>query len=99
LSVILGVAILSGGYDIISSRLHDQLQVLALFSVPVIFVLVLTGFILGLIDWLKARKALCRASRMTVAATILNLISMILWIIMAIVTWILFIQNIGGMMA
>ena len=75
---IVGPIVLSGGHDIISSRLHDQLAFLALLSVPLIPVLLLIGSVLGIIAWRTERKASGRPSRMAVVATFLNLISFLL---------------------
>ena len=80
---VLGILILSGGMDIISSRLHDRLQVLALLSLPFVFVLVLVGFVLGLWDWLVARARRKSPSRLAVAATLLNLASVVLGVLAA----------------
>lgn len=70
---IIGPIVLSGGYDIISSRLHDQLAFLALLSIPFIFILLAIGSILGILGWRAARRASVPPSRMTVVAVCLNL--------------------------
>jgi len=67
-----GVAVLSGGYDLISSRLHDQLAALALLSLPFTLVLAVAGSALGILDWRTARKAARPPARATVAAAVLN---------------------------
>jgi len=85
LADILGVIVFSGGYVLISSRLFDRLQVVSYLSLLPVFVLVLVGFVLGLLDWRKARKASCRPSRMTVVATVLNSISVAIWILLGVV--------------
>lgn len=75
---IIGPIILSGGHDIISSRLHDQLAFLALLSVPFIFILLVIGSVLGILGWRAARKASVRPGRMTVVAAYLNLSSLLI---------------------
>jgi hypothetical protein len=51
----------------------DQLAVIALVSVPLIFVLLVIGAVLGTLDWRAALKTSRRPSRMTVAAASLNI--------------------------
>lgn len=70
---IIGPIILSGGHDIISGHLHDQLAFLALLSVPFVLILLVVGSVLGILGWRAARKASVRPSRMTVVAACLNL--------------------------
>ena len=74
---IIGTIFLSGGYDVVSGRLHDQLAVLALLSVPFILVLLAIGSILGILGWHAEHKASGRSSRMTVVAACLNLASLL----------------------
>ena len=74
---IIGTIFLSGGYDVVSGRLHDQLAVLALLSVPFILVLLAIGSILGILGWHAEPKASGRSSRMTVVAACLNLASLL----------------------
>jgi hypothetical protein len=78
---IIGPIFLSGGYDVISARLHDQLAVLALLSVPFIFILLVIGSILGILGWRAARRASGRPSRMTVVAACLNLALLLIGIL------------------
>ena len=75
---IIGPIILSGGHDIISGRLHDQLAFLALLSVPFILILLVIGSVLGILGWRTARKASGRPSRMGVVAACLNLASLLI---------------------
>ena len=75
---IIGPIILSGGHDIISGRLHDQLAFLALLSVPFILVLLAIGSVLGILGWRAEHKASGRSSRMTVVAACLNLASLLI---------------------
>lgn len=70
---IIGPIILSGGHDIISGRLHDQLAFLALLSVPFILILLVIGSVLGILELRAARRASVRPTRMTVVAACLNL--------------------------
>jgi hypothetical protein len=78
---IIGPIILSGGHDIISARLHDQLAVLALLSVPFILILLSVGSVLGTMEWRAARKASLRPSRMTIVAACLNLALLLIGIL------------------
>jgi len=78
---IIGPIFLSGGYDVISGRLHDQLAFLALLSVPFILVLLAIGSVLGILGWRAARKTSGRASRMTVVAACLNLALLLIGIL------------------
>lgn len=75
---IIGPIILSGGHDVISGRLHDQLAFLALLSVPFVLILLVVGSVLGILGWRAARKASGRPSRMTVVAACLNLASLLI---------------------
>ncbi len=78
LADIVGTIFLSGGSDVIDSRLHDQLAVLACLSVPFILILLAIGSVLGTLEWRAARKASGRPSRMTVVAASLNLASLLI---------------------
>jgi hypothetical protein len=89
----LGILVLSSGMDVISSRLHDQLQVLATLSLPLVFILVIAGFVVGLLDWVRARKGHTSPSRLTVAATLLNLASVVLGLLAA--GWLLWMVSYG----
>ncbi|MDH4240261.1 MAG: hypothetical protein OEW48_11930 [Phycisphaerae bacterium] len=70
---IIGPIILSGGHDIISGRLHDQLAFLALLSVPFILILLVIGSVLGILELRAARRASVRPTRMTIVVACLNL--------------------------
>lgn len=78
---LVGPCLLSGGHQIISDRLHDQLAVLALLSVPLILALLAIGAFLGMLDWYAARKASLRPSGMTVVATCLNVVFIVIAIV------------------
>jgi hypothetical protein len=78
---IIGPIFLSGGYDVISARFHDQLAVLALLSVPFILILLAIGSVLEILGWRAARKASGRPSRMTVVAACLNLALLLIGIL------------------
>ena len=78
---IIGPIILSGGHDVISGRLHDQLAFLALLSVPFIPILFVVGSVLGILEWRAVRKASVRPSRMTVVAACLNLALLLIGIL------------------
>ncbi len=76
---IVGPIVLSGGHDIISGRLHDQLAFLALLSVPCILIpLLVIGSRVGILGWRAEHKASGRPSRMAVVATCLNLVSLLI---------------------
>ena len=70
---IIGPMLLSSGHLVISGRLHDQLAVLAVLSVPLMLVLLAIGCVLGMTEWYSARNALRPLSRITIAATVLHL--------------------------
>lgn len=78
---IIGPIFLSGGYDVIGSRLHDQLAVLAVLSVPLILVLLAIGSVLGMIEWRTASKASRCPSQVTVVAACLNLALLVIGIL------------------
>jgi hypothetical protein len=78
---IIGPIFLSGGYDIISSRLHDQLAFLAVLSVPFILILLVVGSILGILEWRAARRASVPPPRITVIAACLNLTLLLIGIL------------------
>ena len=75
---IIGPIVLSGGHDIISSRLHDQLAFLALLSVPLIPILLLIGSVLGILGWRTAHNTSGRSKRIAIVATCLNLTSLLI---------------------
>jgi hypothetical protein len=75
---IIGTIFLSGEYDVVSARLYDQLQVLALLSMPFILVLLVIGSVLGILGWRAEHKASGRSSRMTVVVACLNLASLLI---------------------
>jgi hypothetical protein len=78
---IVGPVLLSSGGSCgieLDGRLHDQLQFLALLSVPLVFILLAIGAVLGTMQWRAARKASRRPSRMTVVAASLNLASLLI---------------------
>jgi hypothetical protein len=79
---ITGPMVLSSGHQIISGRLHDQLAVLAVLSVPLMLAFLAIGSVLGMMDWLAARKAARRPSRMTVVTTVLSLAFLFLGVIL-----------------
>jgi glucan phosphoethanolaminetransferase (alkaline phosphatase superfamily) len=87
---IIGTFFLSGGYDVVSVSLHDQLQVLALLSVPFILVLLAIGSVLGILGWRAERKASGRSSRMTVVAACLNLASLLIGTLLILVALVFF---------
>lgn len=78
---IVGPIFLSGGHDVISARLHDQLAVLSLLSVPFILILLAVGSVLGILGWRAARRASGRPSQMTVVAACLNLALLLIGIL------------------
>jgi hypothetical protein len=75
---IIGPMLLSSGHLVISGRLHDQLAVLAVLSVPLMLVLLAIGFVLGMTEWYSARKALRPLGRITIVATVLHLVLLLL---------------------
>jgi hypothetical protein len=87
LADVLGVLFLSSGRDIISSRLHDQLQIVALLSLPLVLLLSLIGFVLALIDFVNARSGAPRRGRFSAPAMGLNLIWICAFIALALYVW------------
>jgi hypothetical protein len=75
---IIGPMLLSSGQGVISGRLHDLLAVLAVLSVPLMLALLAIGFVLGMTEWYSARKALRPLSRITITATVLHLVLLLL---------------------
>jgi hypothetical protein len=75
---IIGPIVLSGGHDIISSRLHDQLAFLALLSVPFILILLVIGSVLGILGWRTERNTSGYPKRMAIVVTCLNLASLLI---------------------
>jgi hypothetical protein len=75
---IIGPMLLSSGQGVVSGRLRDQLAVLAVLSVPLMLVLLAIGFVLGMTECYSARKALRTLSRITIAATVLHLVLLLL---------------------
>jgi hypothetical protein len=78
---IIGPIFLSSGHDVISPRLHDQLQVLALISVPLIPLLLAIGAVLGILDWRTASKASKSPNLITVVAASLNLVLFLIGVV------------------
>ena len=79
---IIGPIVLSGGHDIISSHLHDQLAFLALLSVPLIPIVLVVGSVLGILGWLTGRRVSGYPSRITILVICLNLTSLLIAIIL-----------------
>jgi hypothetical protein len=75
---IIGPVVLSGGHDILSARLHDQLAFLALLSVPFMLILLAIGSVVGILGWRTEHRASGCPSRMAVVTTCLNLILFII---------------------
>jgi len=73
LADIIGPVLLSSGSDIIGSRLHDQLAVLAALSVLVMLILLAIGAVLGTLEWHAVRRASGRPRRLAILAACLNL--------------------------
>ena len=79
---LIGPIFLSSGRSVISGHLHDTLQMLAILSVPLVFLLLAIGFVLGTVEWRIACKASRRPNRATVVATLLNLFVFLLGILL-----------------
>ena len=91
-----GIAVLSGGFDVIDGRLHDRLAVLAVLSLPVVGVVLAVGSALAMMEWYAVRRASSRPSRMTILAACLNLVPLLIGILFIQHFLWMFAMHVGG---